>query len=119
MLDAKLIRTKPHVVEAALQKRNISGALDRFIALDEERRAILGKVEELKGFRNSASMEVGRMKKSLDPSALMEKVRQVGIEIKAWMNSLKSSKEIWTIFCSIYPICRMSRCRWDWTRMTM
>jgi seryl-tRNA synthetase len=90
MLDAKLIRAKPHIVEAALQKRNISGALDRFITLDEERRAILGKVEELKGFRNTASMEVGRMKKEgLDPAALMEKVRQVGLEIKSLDDQLK------------------------------
>jgi len=90
MLDAKLIRAKPDIIEAALQKRNISGGLDRFMALDEERRAILGKVEELKGFRNSASMEVGRMKKQgMDPTALMEKVRQVGVEIKSLDEQLK------------------------------
>ncbi len=94
MLDAKLIRAKPEMVEAALEKRNISGALDRFIVLDEERRAILGKVEELKGFRNNASMEVGRMKKQgIEPEALMEQVRQVGMEIKALDDQLKAIED--------------------------
>ncbi|MGI6433982.1 MAG: serine--tRNA ligase [Syntrophomonadaceae bacterium] len=90
MLDAKLIRAQPHIVEAALEKRNIFGALERFLILDEERRAILGKVEELKGFRNTASMEVGRMKREgLEPNALMEQVRQVGLEIKSLDEQLK------------------------------
>lgn len=90
MLDGKLIRSQPHIVEAALEKRNIFGALERFIILDEERRAILGKVEELKGFRNTASMEVGRMKREgLEPNALMEQVRQVGLEIKSLDEQLK------------------------------
>lgn len=91
MLDAKLIRAKPQVVEAALEKRNISGALDRFIALDEERRSILAKVEELKGFRNNASLEVGRMKKNdLEATALIEQVRRVGVEIKTLDEQLKA-----------------------------
>jgi seryl-tRNA synthetase len=90
VLDAKLIRAQPHIVEAALEKRNIFGALERFLILDEERRAILGKVEELKGFRNTASMEVGRMKREgLEPNALMEQVRQVGLEIKSLDEQLK------------------------------
>lgn len=90
MLDAKLIRAQPHIVEAALEKRNIFGTLERFLILDEERRAILGKVEELKGFRNTASMEVGRMKREgLEPNALMEQVRQVGLEIKSLDEQLK------------------------------
>lgn len=94
MLDAKLIRAKPHLVEAALEKRNISGALDRFITLDEERRAILGKVEELKGYRNNASMEVGRMKKQgVEPTTLMEQVRQVGVEIKTLDDQLKALED--------------------------
>ena len=83
MLDAKMIRTNPEQVDAILQKRGLTGALDKFLALDERRREFLGQVEELKNFRNTSSQQVGQMKKAgEDPSELMEKVRQVGNDIK-------------------------------------
>jgi len=59
MLDAKMIRSNPEKVEAALRKRNITGALDEFLKLDERRRQILVRVEELKSFRNKSSRKWG------------------------------------------------------------
>ncbi len=84
MLDAKYIRSQPDVVEALLQKRNISGALDRFLVLDVKWRGLLTQVEERKNFRNQASQEVGRLKKSGENAEdIMESVRKTGAEIKA------------------------------------
>jgi seryl-tRNA synthetase len=83
MLDAKMIRANPEAVEAALRNRNMPGALDNFLELEEQRRSLLGQVEEIKKFRNQASQEVGKLKKQgLEPEELMEKVRLVGQEIK-------------------------------------
>lgn len=94
MLDAKLIRANPERVENALRKRNLSGALDQFLQLDEKRRQLLAQVEELKNFRNTSSQEVGRMKKEgQDPAQLMEKVRQVGKDIAALDEELKTVEE--------------------------
>jgi seryl-tRNA synthetase len=77
-----MIRANPARVEEALNHRNMPGALDNFLQLDEQRRSLLTKVEELKSFRNRSSQEVGKMKKQgQDPAELMEKVRQVGQEI--------------------------------------
>ncbi|MDD2585033.1 MAG: serine--tRNA ligase [Syntrophomonadaceae bacterium] len=91
MLDAKLIRANPEKVAEDLKKRYLTGVLDNFLVLDEKRRNILGKVEDLKGFRNSSSQEVGKMKKEgKDPAELMEKVRQVGQEIKDLDEELKN-----------------------------
>ncbi|KUG02561.1 seryl-trna synthetase [hydrocarbon metagenome] len=90
MLDAKQIRANPDYIKAQLLKRNISGVLDGFLLLDEQRRDILGRVEELKSFRNSASQEVGRKKKEgQEPLELMDKVRQMGQEIKVLDDELK------------------------------
>ena len=90
MLDAKQIRANPDYIKAQLLKRNISGVLDGFLLLDEQRRHILGRVEELKSFRNSASQEVGRKKKKgQEPFELMDKVRQMGQEIKVLDDELK------------------------------
>jgi len=94
MLDAKLIRSNPEKVEAALRKRNLSGALDEFLKLDERRRQILVRVEELKNFRNTSSQEVGRLKKAgQDPTELMERVREVGKEIAALDDEVKDVEE--------------------------
>ena len=72
MLDAKMIRANPEAVDKILQKRGLTGALDKFLALDEKRRELLGKVEELKNFRNTSSQQVGQMKKAgEDPTELM------------------------------------------------
>lgn len=91
MLDAKLIRANPSAVEKELQKRNIKGALDKYLLLDDKRRSLLLRVEELKNFRNTSSQEVGKIKKQGgDATPLMEKVRQVGQEIKDLDDELKT-----------------------------
>jgi seryl-tRNA synthetase len=83
MLDAKMIRAYPEKVEAVLRNRNITGALDKFLVLDEMRRELLGEVEEIKKFRNQASLEIGNKKKGGEnPQELMEKVRLAGQKIK-------------------------------------
>ena len=103
MLDARQIRAYPEEVKEQLAKRGIAGALDGFLGLDEERRQILGQVEELKSFRNSASQEVGRKKKEgQEPTELMEKVRQIGQEIKVLDDQLKATEaKIETILLNI------------------
>jgi len=84
MLDMKFVRSNPELVEEALQKRGGKISLDSFLALDEERRAVLARVEEMKARRNAASKQVGMMKKAgEDASALMAETRELGNEIAA------------------------------------
>ena len=47
MLDLKLLRGDPDTVRAALARRGEDGGLDRVLALDERRRAILPELEAL------------------------------------------------------------------------
>lgn len=91
MLDAKLIRANPQLVEEALAKRGLTNVLDKFLQLDEKRRKILVEAEELKNFRNTSSQEVAKLKKAgQDPVELMEKVREVGQKIKDLDEELKN-----------------------------
>jgi len=103
MLDAKLIRANPDKVKEQLQKRNTSGGIDKFLVLDEERRSIISRVEELKNFRNTASQEVGRMKKAGEnPEELMNKIRLTGDDIKSYDDKLKQlEQEIEAILLSL------------------
>ena len=83
MLDLKLVRANPEMVEKALLSRGIQGGLDKFLELDRERRNCQVRADELKSFRNQASAEVGRLKKEgKDTSELQARIREIGQEIK-------------------------------------
>ena len=63
MLDAKMVRANPELVETALRNRNQIGLLENFLALDGQRRTLLVEAEEIKKFRNQASQQVGQQMK--------------------------------------------------------
>lgn len=83
MLDAKMVRAQPEMIETALRNRNQIGLLENFLTLDNQRRTLLVEAEEIKKFRNEASQEVGRqMKQGLTSEDLVDRVRQAGQKIK-------------------------------------
>lgn len=97
MLDAKMVRANPELVETALRKRNQTGLLENFLSLDSQRRTLLVEAEEIKKFRNQASQEVGQqMKQGQNPEELVERVRQAGQKIKELdqkLNEVESAME--------------------------
>ncbi|MEN6371126.1 MAG: serine--tRNA ligase [Armatimonadota bacterium] len=84
MLDPKLLRTEPDKVRKGLESRGEDTAqLDKFLALDEDRRRLLTEVETLKAERNRVSEEIARMKKEkIDAAAEIERMRGVSQQIK-------------------------------------
>ncbi len=94
MLDVKLVRANPEMVERALLSRGIHGGLEEFLELDRERRRCQVKADELKNFRNQASAEVGRLKKEgKDTSELQARIREIGQEIKALDDRMREIDE--------------------------
>ncbi len=83
MLDIKLIRQDVEEVIRRLNTRNGDYSyLREVVALDEKRREILAKVEELKNFRNEKSKQIGINKRQgLDVTSLMDEVSGIGEEI--------------------------------------
>ena len=75
MLDLKMLRSNTEEVKAAMQNRGEDfdvSQIDEVIALDEEKRGILVKVEELKARRNQESKKVPQLKKAgEDVTAIM------------------------------------------------
>ncbi len=63
MLDIKLIREKPDFVRQRLATRGggDESHIDEILRLDEQRRKILGEVENLKAQRNRVSKEIGAL----------------------------------------------------------
>ncbi len=84
MLDLRRVRSEPESVKEGLAKRDpvYRDAVDRILALDEERRAGLAEVNDLKAERNSSSKRIGELKRAgEDASELVEAMRRVGERI--------------------------------------
>lgn len=109
MLDLKLLQKDPATVAGALAARNSSIDISEFNDLDEKRRALLAKVEELKARRNKASAEVARLKRSgEDASALMAETGKLGERIKELdleTESFKQALNDWMLAVPNIPHC--------------
>ena len=87
MLDVKLIRQDPDGVRARLAARGAAAdtdaAVDRVVALDSERRALVAEGDGLKARRNAVSQEVGeRKRKKESADDLIAEMGQVNARIK-------------------------------------
>lgn len=84
MLDIKMIRENPDKVNELLKRRNPELSIDAILSVDEERRQIQTKADELRAKRKNESQKIGMMKKSGENTdTIQEEVRVLGDEIKA------------------------------------
>jgi seryl-tRNA synthetase len=84
--DLKLLREGSDLLREGMRRRGKLDALgpiiDRAVALDRERRALLASIEEKKAERNSASQEVAKLKRAKqDAEELITRTRALGDEI--------------------------------------
>lgn len=83
MLDIKLIRENPDKINELLKKRNPALSIDEVLVIDEERRKIQTKADELRAKRKAESQKIGQMKKNGENTdEIQEDVRVLGDEIK-------------------------------------
>lgn len=83
MLDIRRIRKNPEEVVKALDKRHGDFPIDEVLKLDEERRSILTKVEEMKAKQNTMSKEIPKLKKEgKDASSLLAEMKDLSENIK-------------------------------------
>jgi len=84
MLDIKLIREREAEVRAALERRGAATNLDGLLQADQKRRHLVTDVESLKCQRNTASEEIGKLKKAgQDTAAKQAAVKAIGAQIAA------------------------------------
>jgi seryl-tRNA synthetase len=90
MLDLKFIRENPHLVKKGAANKNETCNIDGILALDEERREIIRRVEQLKAERNRASQEIGRKKKAGEPAdEAIAAMKKVGQDIASFDDQLR------------------------------
>jgi seryl-tRNA synthetase len=88
MLDIKWIRDNPEALDEALGKRNADAQSQTLIALDEARRAAIGKLEEAQARRNTASKAIGKAKAEKD-EATAEKLMAEVADLKTSMQGFE------------------------------
>jgi seryl-tRNA synthetase len=104
MLDIKYLRQNIDFVTGKMRERGQTMNLDRFVALDAERREIVQQVEGLRNERNTVSKQVGEKKqKGEDASDIIAKMGAVSARIKELDEALKKADEDLTAIIMTIP----------------
>jgi seryl-tRNA synthetase len=83
MLDPKLLRTDLERVRQQLARRGFSLDVNRFNALEEQRKALQVRTQDLQQERNASSRAIGKAKAAgEDTSAIMASVAALGDKLK-------------------------------------
>ena len=98
MLDIGILRRDPAGAAAALERRGLDGVSATVAAIverDRERRAALGRANELRALRNRVSREIGEAKRrGGDAAAEVARMREVGGEI-AELDAVVAAADAW------------------------
>jgi seryl-tRNA synthetase len=89
MIDIALLRKDIESVAARLRTRPYEFPVERFNALEAERKAVQVKTEELQARRNALSKQIGQLKsRGEDASALMAEAAAIPDQVKALETAL-------------------------------
>ena len=89
MLDIKLFRTEPDLVKAKVAKRGMDAqVVDDVLALDEQRRQLIGEAEQMKAERNKVSGEIAQKKRNKENADdVIAEMRDLEIKLKQVMSN--------------------------------
>lgn len=104
MIDIKLILTETEKVKELLARKGCEVDFGRIIGLDEQRRALIVKGDELKKQRNEASAQVPVLKKAgKDVSEIIARTKEIGNEIADIDKQLAAVEKELTEAVSVLP----------------
>lgn len=84
MLDPRLFRSELEFVQQQLKRRGVEFAADSYLALENRRKDIQVKTQELQNERNTRSKAIGQAKaKGEDIEPLLDRVADLGDQLKA------------------------------------
>lgn len=94
MLDVKFIRENPELVRQGLVNKNTKDIVDDILVLDEQRRSVIAKVEDLKAKKNQVSSQIPQLKKTgQDTTRVFAEMKRVGDEIALLDGQLREIEE--------------------------
>jgi seryl-tRNA synthetase len=86
MLDIKWVRDNPDALDDALKARGAEPAAAMLIALDDERKAHIAKLQDAQTRRNAASKEIGKAKASGDEAEAKRLIDEIA-ELKDFVQT--------------------------------
>ncbi|MBN2831047.1 MAG: serine--tRNA ligase [Candidatus Omnitrophica bacterium] len=94
MLDIKFIRENLGLVKESFKNRNLKLDLDNLIKKDNERRAILSGLEDLRAKRNKANDEISAsLKEKKDTKEKISSMKSISLEISQMEDKVKGLEE--------------------------
>ncbi len=104
MLDIQLLRKDLPAVIAGLKRRGFELDVATFQKLEDERKKLQLRTEELQGRRNALSRQVGMLKgKGEDASAVLAEVGGIGDELKTNETALAAVQQRQSDFLRVIP----------------
>ncbi len=104
MLDIQLLRSQPAEVAARLATRGAGFDVAAFQALEDERKGLQVRTQELQAKRNALSKQIGQLKaRGEDTAAVMQEVAGLGDELKANEEALADLLNRINAFVSVIP----------------
>jgi len=104
MLDIQLLRKDLPAVVAGLKRRGVVFDESAFRALEDERKKVQSRTEELQAKRNALSKQVGMLKgKGEDASAVLAEVGGIGDEVKSNEAALAQNQQRMNAFLRTIP----------------
>ena len=92
MLDIKFIRENLELVKQSLKNRNLKLDLDSLVELDDARREILSRLEDLRAKRNKANDEISALlKEKKDTKEKINSIKSISAEIGELDNRIKEA----------------------------
>ncbi|HNQ58841.1 MAG TPA: serine--tRNA ligase [Candidatus Desulfobacillus denitrificans] len=104
MLDIQILRSQPAEVAARLASRGVTFDVAAFQALEDERKGLQVRTQELQAKRNALSKRIGQLKaKGEDTAAVMQEVAGLGDELKRNEEALADLLNRIDVFVSVIP----------------
>jgi seryl-tRNA synthetase len=94
MLDIKFIRENKDVVEAGAKKKRINFDVNQLIKVDDERKELLQKVEELRAKQNEVSQKIPNASAE-EKASFLEEMKVVKAELSELEEKLKNVMGEW------------------------
>lgn len=94
MLDIKFIRENKEVVEAGAKKKRINFDVTKLIEVDDKRKELLQKVEELRAKQNEVSQKIPTASEA-DKMIFLEEMKSVKVDLATFEEQLKPVMQEW------------------------
>jgi len=90
MLDPKLIKEKPQIIQEMLKARHVDFDLDALIEFDQKRREFIIKTDELRKKKNQVGIQISQKKKAGENTT---QILNEMIQVSAELTKLESEQE--------------------------